>query len=209
MQLTREDIELEIQRLELEKELVAQTEKAKNARLANMQQAALSFATGDILGGSIRYSTAVLGTDKMNTAISNGITPRKNTETFDVDETTLAKYEKLNEEIRTWNDYTEEGIKLLEQKYNESQTYLNALEAERDSLGKQRNEYQQNAERYEFLSNKKAIGIELSKSEEEELKNLEKMLAHTKLLPMNLGHISKQLMNLAKNQKKPMIILKI
>ena len=157
-------------RLELEKKIKEQAETAKTGRVVNA-------LTGN-------FMTAAWGSDEQNQmagyagigvqAAFDAVTGKKpQTQWSDADEATLTKYQKLNEEIKTWNDYTEEGTKLLEQKYNESQTYLNALEAERDDLGKQREEYQKNAERYDLLKNKKELGIELSKEEREELKNLE------------------------------------
>ena len=157
-------------RLELEKKLLDTKEQGKVAREKNLQID--PFNPYGQLGGII---SAAWGSDEYNIKRSGGASAITETPNawFEVDETTLAKYEKLNEEIRTWNDYTDEGIELLDQKYNESQTYLNALEAERDNLGKLRDEYQQNAERYDLLTNKKELGIELSKEEQEELKNLE------------------------------------
>lgn len=154
-------------RLELERQIKQESEMAQYGRMQNIRQ-------GNLLG-------ALLGGDEYNAnvgitgaAYERAITGDKVVGSWsDVDEDTLTKYIRLNEEIQNWNDKTKEGIELLDEKYNESQTYLNALESERDSLAKQRDEYQKNEERYELLKNKKELGIELSKEEREELKNLE------------------------------------
>ena len=84
----------------------------------------------------------------------------------------LSAYIQLNKEIAEWNDHSEKGLELLEQKYEESQKYLPVLEAERDRLGALRDKYNQNNQEYETLLAKKQRGIPLSDEENTKLQEL-------------------------------------
>ena len=77
----------------------------------------------------------------------------------------LTIYRELNEEIQKWNDNTKEGLELLEEKYNQSQAYLGALEEERNNLGELRDSYSDIQQEYQVLLNRKESGIELSEQE--------------------------------------------
>ena len=91
----------------------------------------------------------------------------------DVSRDELSVYMELNKEIKEWNDNSKEGLEILEEKYNQSQTYLTSLEAERDKLGKLRDSYAENQKEYNVLINRRKSGIELSYQESERLKELE------------------------------------
>lgn len=168
-------------RLELEEKVLEVKEKAANAREQTMKGDILTTLTGALPALNVaRMGIAAFGSDEIINSLSNvstlggrigGGNEQPNAFT-QVDETTLAKYEKLNEEIATWNDYTDEGIKLLEQKYNESLTYQNSLEAERDGLGKLRDEYERNGRERKILLGYQEAGIPLTKEQTERLNEL-------------------------------------
>ena len=84
----------------------------------------------------------------------------------------LTTYLLLNEEIKNYNDNSEKGMEILEQKYNQSQTYLNSLEAERDGLGKLRNEYAENSKQKQLLIDKQEKHIPLTDEEVAKLEEL-------------------------------------
>ena len=92
-----------------------------------------------------------------------------------LEEDELSVYIKLNEEIRKWNDNSKEGLELLEEKYNQSQSYLDSLENERDRLGKLRDTYEQNKEEKEHLLRLQEQGIPLSEEEAQRLEDLSRV----------------------------------
>lgn len=96
----------------------------------------------------------------------------KTKERPDIAKNELSEYIKLNEEIQKWNDNSEKGIELLEEKYNKSQTYLTALEAERNGLAKQREEYAQNNREKEILLNLQKQHIPLTEEQSNRLAEL-------------------------------------
>ena len=84
----------------------------------------------------------------------------------------LTTYLLLNEEIKNYNDNSEKGLEILEQKYNQSQTYLNSLEAERDGLGKLREEYAQNNREKQMLISLQNQEVPLTEEQSARLKEL-------------------------------------
>ena len=125
---------------------------------------------GEVAKSDYDYEATNLVTE--TGVVEYSATPKRNLSFAPTNEDITA-YNKLNEEIKNWTNNTKEGMELLEEKYNQSQTILNSLEAERDELGKLRDEYSQNAREYELLTGKKEQGIKLSDEEKNRLNELE------------------------------------
>lgn len=150
-------------RLELQKKLVGIGTTPYEEAKERATQAAMRSGTGAAGAGEF------VKAKKQAEAIFN---PK-------LEETELGNYIKLNKEIENWNDNSEKGLELLEQKFNQSQAYLTSLEAERDRLGKLRDTYAQNKIEKEHLLSLQERGIPLS---EEENKRLEELsLSRTEL----------------------------
>lgn len=150
-------------RLELQKKLVGIGTTPYEEAKERATQAAMRSGTGAAGAGEF------VKAKKQAEAIFN---PK-------LEETELGNYIKLNKEIENWNDNSEKGLELLEQKFNQSQAYLTSLEAERDRLGKLRDTYAQNKSEKEHLLSLQERGIPLS---EEENKRLEELsLSRTEL----------------------------
>ena len=164
-QAEKDRLEYLKKRVELEERLLKTAKMGQIAREQNIKQ-------GNLIG-AVLSDEANIKMAGMSGIYESATIKSSSSSTSSVDEDTLSKYIALKKEIQECNAASEEELELLEKKYNESQTYLTALEAERDGLAKQRDEYEQNAERYNILTNKKQIGIKLSKEEEEELQKLE------------------------------------
>ena len=99
-------------------------------------------------------------------------TPKRNLSSAPSNED-ISAYKQLNQEIQNWNNNTKEGMELFAEKFEQSQTILNSLSAERDRLGELRDTYAQNAREYEQLTSKREHGAKLSEEEKEKLNNLE------------------------------------
>ena len=110
--------------------------------------------------------------EDLSTATETGVIEYKRTSRADITRDELSIYRELNEEIKNWNDNSEEGMKILEDKYNQSQTYLNSLEAERDSLAKLRDEFSKNSQERQLLIDKQKNHIPLTDEEVAKLEEL-------------------------------------
>ena len=85
----------------------------------------------------------------------------------------ISAYSKLNKEIAEWNDNSEKGMELLQEKYEESQRYIPVLEGERDRLARLKEQYTQNNTEYTNLINKQNAHIPLTEEEALRLSELE------------------------------------
>ena len=173
-ELSREEkdrLEYLEKRLELEKKVLDIKEKSAKAREENVQFDVLN-PYGQ-LGGIL---TAAWGSDEANINRANlyggDLSQEEKPNVWEVEETTLGKYEQLRQEINSINVATDEGIKLLEEKQNESIPYLNTLKAERDELGKQRDIYNENNRLRQILLGYQSQGIPLTEAQKEKLKEL-------------------------------------
>ena len=175
-------------RLELEKQVLDIKEKAAKARETNMGMDGdwKTTAVQSVIGGLNPFykpasmAVSAFGSDKINEMASQiptlgGLIGKNKDQIEDVakiDESTLGKYEQLRQEIEAWNDVSDEGLKLLDQKQSESATYLTALKTERDELGKQRDAYNENNRLRQILLGYQNQGIPLTEAQKEKLKEL-------------------------------------